>query len=346
MPAPTKPKRIILTEGTPALVTNLPDIALKEDQSPSVTSISTTAEGFLQTGTLPAAVTTVVKQYTISTVVYDWHYNRLWRIDNTGTTPKLIYGAPEYIATYYRQGTGEVEFRESTTNILKIIPFGGGSIAVFKSDGGYIVRGADSQAGGFESGAFIQEMNISTATHAIEIDEICYFINSTGLFTVSPDGTITEISFPVRGTASISAAALTASYNKKILRIGTVMGYDVNTKRFYDYKSAFSYTSRRLAGENSEPFSVQRVDFEYELTDDQLGEIKFETQTENRGWSRTNTVAVRASDRDGNQATTLTINKVDTGMSFILRISSLSSNIKIKRIIIPAEGYTPGSRRS
>jgi hypothetical protein len=335
MPVGTKNKRIVLTEGTPALATNVPAMALKEDQSPSVTGISTTAEGFLQKGTLPAATTNIIKQYTISEVVYDWYYNRLWRIDNSGTTPKVVYGAPEYTAVYYRQGKGEVEFRDSTTNILKIVPFGNGSI-----------NNADSPGDDFQRGDFIQEMKISTASHAIELDEVCSFMNSTGLFSVQPNGTIEEISFIVRGTASIAPAALTAVYDKKLIRIGTTMAYDVNTERFYDYKSAFGYTSRRLAGDNDESFSVNRLSFEYDLTDTGLGEIEFQTQVEARGWSQSQEIAVRSSDLEGNQAKTVSLEQAVTGMSFQMRIVSMSSNIKIKRIYVAQEGLTTGSRRS
>jgi hypothetical protein len=346
MPVGTKNKRIILTEGTPALVTNLPAMALKEDQSPSVTGISTTAEGFLQKGTLPAAVTNIIKQYTIGTTVYDWYYNCLWRIDNSGTTPKVVHGAPEYTATYYRQGTGEVECRDTTANILKILPFGNGNIAVFKSDGGYIINNANSQAGNFQRGDFIQEMKISTATHAIELDEVCYFVNTQGLFTVKPDGSIEEISFLVRGATRLVAAALSANYAQKIVRIGTGMAYDVERERFYDYGVAFAYTSRRLAGDNDESFSVNRAIFEYDLSDASLGEIQFQTQVEARGWSQTITKSMRSTDTKGNQNIDVSLEKVGTGMSFQLRIVSMSANMKIKRIYVAQEGLTTGSRRN
>ena len=344
MPPGSRNKRQLLMQGTPALVTNLPAMALEEDQSPAVKSISSTAEGFMQKGSIPSADTTITKQYTISTVVYDWHFNRLWRIDNSGTTPQIEYGAPEYIATYYRQGTGEIEFRESTTNILKIVPFGGSAIAVFKSDGGYIINGANSQSGEFESGQFIQEMAITTASHAIEVDEVCYFSNSQGLFSLSPNGTITELSFGIRGT--LSGSALTANYKKNIVRVGTTYAYDANTKRFYDYSGVFSYTSRQITGERDEPLAITRVIFEYSLADSSLGQIELETKTDNRDWSQTEKISMRSTDRDANQFYNHLLSHQDTGRGFQLRISSMSANMKIKRIYVSGAGLTAGSRES
>ena len=348
MPPSSKQQRILLTEGTPALVTNLPAMALKEDQSPAVRGISSTAEGFLQRGTIPTADTTVLKQYTIGDDTYDWYFNRLWRIDNgeEEDTPKLIYGAPEYTATYYRQGKGEVEFRDTTTNILNVQPFGNGNIAVFKSDGGYVINGAISPQDRFQRSDFMQEMLISTGTHAVELDEVMYFINTQGFFSLEGNGNITELSFLQKGATAITASALTVNYLTKQIIIGTTAVYDTITKRFYDYSGAFTYTSRQLTGNDNEQFFTTQITFEYDLTDTALGQIKLETKVEDRGWSQTEEIAIRQEDRVGSQFYSHMLRTQDTGKGFQLRISELSTNVKIKRIFAVVQGLNPMSRES
>lgn len=345
MPIAQEERRNILMEGTPGLVSNLPAIQLDENQSPSVSGISATAEGFLTKGTIPTGTARVVKTYTISTVEYEWHFNRLWRIDNSGTTPKVVYGAPEYIATYYRQGTGEIECRESTGNILKLMPFGN-SLAVFKADGGYVINGANSQSGGWESGDFRQEINISTATHCVELDGVVYFINADGLFALSENGTTEELSFLVRGNSAIAVGALTVDYDRKLIVIGTTGVYDVNTKRFYDYTSDFAFTSRTVVDDKNRPFVVSGVTFEYDITNDNSGDITFEIQQDARGWSRSQTVTVKPLERRHNQFYFTKLDAKSVGNSFRLKISDMDSNIKIKRIYIPINSFTTQSKDS
>lgn len=341
MPVAQEDRRNVLMEGTPALVTNLPAMQLDEDQSPSVSGISATAEGFLTKGSIPSGTARTVKLFG----AYEWHFNRLWRIDNTGTTPVVRYGAPDYTATYYRQHTGDIEMYHSTANALKIMPFGN-SMAIFKSDGGYVINGANSQAGGWEAGDFQQEMNISTATHCVELDGTIYFINGDGLFALKQDGSTEEVSFAVRGNSAITAAALTVDYDRKFVVIGTTAVYDVNLKRFYDYSTAFAFTSRRVTDRTNKPFLVSGVTFVYDVTNTNNGTITFEMQVEERGWSNSQTVTVKPEQREDNESYFTKLQGREKGRSFQLRISDMSSNIKIKRIYIPKKDFTQQSMDS
>jgi len=278
----------IAEEFPPKLVTNLPASELAADMTPDATGIDVTAEGFLKTGSQPSGTTRVVKTYTIGANDYEWHYGRLWMLSGSD----LIYGAPEYTAAYFKQGPGEINFKEDAEAFIKMLPIGGGAMVLFKSTGAYIIPNASSDAGSFEVSDFIQEAKISVVGDAVELDGLAYFINDDGMFSINPNGEVTEISLPIRGDLS-SPLALTADYKSKYIILGTTYAYDVLNKRWFNYNgSTFLYTTPEIKGNEEEAMNVDRVSFGYELSSEVDAEITISYQIENRGWSNNEIVVI------------------------------------------------------
>jgi len=345
MPAPERFKWLNLATGLPGLVTNAPSSSLGEEQTPDATGLDMDALGYIKKGTIPSGESRLVRQYTVSDV-YDWHYRRMWRAENN----QLIYGAPEYNSIYFRQGAGRVDFNDVIDSgpveqpIITFMPIGTTSMIVFKANGAYIIKNADSLGGGFNPGSYIQEAGISTATHAIEVDGIVYFTNSSGFFSITENAEIVELSISIRG--NVTAAALTADMEEKHVMVGTALGYDIGDGKFFKYDgSEFEFISRKLTNKENTTISVSSVDFEFDKTSTAQGEIKFKIKTEERGWSDRTYILPVQNVREQKEHAHLDI-EPDTGLSWQLKITDIPSNMKIKNIWVRAKGYTQESRDS
>lgn len=334
-----------LAEGfPPTLVTNAPKTALKPNESPYFLGCSISAEGYLYAGTIPTATDRTVKTYTISTVSYEWHYNRLWRLH--ASNPELIYGAPRYTATYYRQGSGEIAFNEDTSAFIKMLPIGETGLILFKTTGAVIIPNAADMNGRFVRSDFMQEAKISTATHAVELDGTVYFANTDGVYAVDIQGKLVELSFPIR--TQITPAAVTADYRNKYIIVGTTHAYDVNTKRWLAYSSStFQYDSPQIrASDQTTPLAVRDIGFDIMWTstvEDGTGAtIEFKSQVDARGWSDTQTLNI-VKER-GEHAFVHQRIDPDAGREFQMRVTSMPTTLYIKRIAVEQQGFTAESR--
>ena len=316
----------------PTLVTNAPSTDLKPAQTPAATGIDATAEGYLKTGTMPAAVTKVTKTYTVGGVVYTWYYDRMWKI--SGAT--LIYGAPDYTDLYLAQEEGLIDFNEDTKDVLAFLPIGTDGLAVFKESGAYIIQNASDRQGRFRVGDFMQEAKIGTATHAAEMDGTVYFCSGTNVYAMTANGQTQEISFPVRG--QITAAAVTTDPLGKYVIIGSTHAYDVNTKRWFQYSgSTFAYTSPALKQRSGEPFAVDKIGFSFDKTATNPVELKFQTRCESRDWELEQTVTIETG-RGGDEFIAVTGPAQNT-RSFQVRVTALASTVKLKTIMILASKF-------
>ena len=317
----------------PTLVTNAAPTDLKASQTPAATGLSVTAEGYMQTGTIPTGITRVAKSYTISAVDYNWYYDRLWR----ASSANLLYYAPHYTTVALAQDKGELEFNDDAQSIVTFLPVGNTGLVVFKSTGAYIVPNANSYGGKFQTSEFIQEAKLATATHAAELDGVVYFCSGTNVYAITADGRMTEISFPVRG--DVTAAAITIDYLNKYVIVGTTHAYDVNTKRWFQYSgSTFSFDTRALRQKDYAPFAVDRVGFVFDSTASGLVEIKFKTRVEDRDWSEEYVLSVASGERGQDQWKEFDF-PAENGREFQLKITALPSALKIKSIQVRANNF-------
>ena len=213
----------------PALVTNMPSSMLSEGFSPDCSNIDIGSDGYMKAGTIPSGTTRAVRQYTIATNVYDWHYGRCWRF----SVAQVIYNAPDYTAVYLAQGKGTIDLNQSSGNILKMLPIGETGLIFLRSGGSNILKNANDNRGFFYQTDYMQEVSISTASHAVELDGVVYYVNASGLFSVDIEGRVKELSNAVYG--NITAAALTADYLRKYIIIGTTRAYNVQQEKFFKY---------------------------------------------------------------------------------------------------------------
>lgn len=337
---------VTLAEGfPPSLVTNRPATNLKPNETPSATGISATDEGYIKGGLIPSGSARVAKTFTIGGTTYTQHYNRLWAISTTS----LVYGAPRYTATYYRQNSGEYPFLHDSGNILAFLPIGETGLILFKTTGAFIIPNANDQDGNFAAPDFVQEAKIEDATHVTELDGVVYFCNNSGLFSVKIDGTVEEISEPIRG--DVTAAALTTDYANKFIIVGTTLAYDVPRKRWLAYSSSdFTYQTPRLrASEQTTPLVVQQVGFDITWASGTaagtLVQLTFSTQVEDRGWTQNQDIPIQY-EREQQVRVQAMIQERDTGREFALKIVTLPTEISIRRIAVYAQGLAAESRDS
>lgn len=337
-----------LAGGFPAtLVTNAPATVIDEKGTPDATGVSLTAEGYLTPATCPSGTTRIVATGTGSYTVYEWHYNRLWYLD--ATNKKVVYGAPEYRASLFSQGIGELDFRDDATGagaanaLVKMLPIGEQGMVFFKASGAYIVANANDQNGQFAYPDFVQEAGIAADTHAVELDGTVYYCANSSLYALNIQGQITEVGYPVRG--QVTAAALKADYLNKLIVVGTAMAYDTVNKRWAKYSgSTFNFTSRALLSPDRAPLTVLSVGFEYELTGGVDDALLFNVRMDERDWSE-NITATLPYRRSTHNYFAMPVPS-DTGLTFQMKITSMATTTKLRAIMVQVQGYTPESRRS
>ena len=332
----------IAGEFPPKLVTNNPSRKLEMGDTPNCTGISPTDEGYMATSTIPSVDARTVRSYTVGGNAYEWHYDRLWRFSQS----QVIYGAPNYTDVYLPQGAGYFDLNDldgTTDPILKMLPFGGNAMAFMRAGGTHIVGNADNQSASFNAGNLIEEAKIANATHAVELDGDIYYVNSDGFYLLKAGGDIEDIGFDVSGT--ITPAAVTADYNKKLIRIGNTHIYDVKLKKFFKYSgSTFVYETPEFSIDN-DGVTVTDVEFHYDKTSNGYAELKFMTQFEERGYGLEEVIPLESQIRGEEQSAHYQV-VPDTGKTFQLKVTQLPSNIKLTGIFIYLEGYTPESRDS
>lgn len=337
----------------PTLVTNAPATDLDVKQTPDATGISLTTEGYLVADVdVPPATATTAKTYVIGPTTYNWWYNRLWRVNTS--SPKLLYGAPEYTGTFLPQGLGEVDFRNEAGNVLTVMPIGTGGLIVFKAAaaGAYIVPNAADPSGRFVASELITEAGILAATDAVEMEGIVYFRKASGesgeyrLFAIGPDGQVHELSFALRGTTVVGTLAVDFK-QKLVLATGGAydLAYDVQAKRWAKYDGATtSYTTRALCDPVRAPISITGVAFDYDNTAASDLSLVYQTRYDARAWSDDQTVAILYDRSTHNYA--MHQPPADTGTQFQIKVTTLPAGLKVRAIYVRVSGYTPESRRS
>lgn len=301
-------------------------------------------EGRLAAGSIPTGTTRIAKQLTTipdtagGSLTYTWLYNRMWKIDATATN-QLRYGAKHYDAYFYEQGTSRIAFDEDALAIVAFVPFGGDSLAIGKTTGSYILSGVTDPRGDdhWQKSDIMQEILLSDAAHATELDGVAYFSAAGGLFAFAANGQVTEITRPVRAAPTAFANVdLKIDYAKKrvIGNDGTKkFAYDAGRKKLYDYGTAgFKYTSPMLHAKDFSPFYVYSLRFIVQNRNAVNGRFTFSWRVEDGDYSADIPVDVQYAQ---GQYTAITqhLEGIAQARRFQIRITQMDATIAIRDIM-------------
>ena len=324
---------ILADNFPPRLAINKPASACDAGETPAATNLEPAAEGFLLKGSQPAGTARTVKTFTIAGTAWEWHFNRLWRLDDAA--PIVYYGAPRYTDLILAQDSGSMTFNEdSASPFIAMLPVGEAGLLAMKAAGSYIIERANTNREEFIHTDFIQEAHIADATHAVELNGLVYFVNTSGVFTIDVQGQIEDLTRDLRGGLP-TPAALTCDYDRKYVNVGETHTYDVAGKRWFQYADTFGYTSRELVSQAGEPFAVRQVMFDILRTGDDVGEIDFLYRVDDRDWFDASATTVN--DRGQQRAAFCDI-QGENGRAFQLRINDMPEWLKIKRIMVLVNG--------
>ena len=326
--------------GPPGLDKETDPATMDAGSSPDAYGINLDTENRLAKGSIPTGTARINKTFTVNSNVYDWVYQRLWRF----STNELIYGAIHYTDSYYKQGIGKIVYDEDAQAIIEILPFGGDSLAIAKSTGAYVLSNLNDTRGEafWGRGDIIQEIKLATAVNATELDAAAYFSTTDGLYSLSAQGEVTEITRRVRNTlGSFSNVALTCDYQKKRI-IGTAkFVYDVERQKLYDYgTSGFRYTSPDLHAGDYAPIKVTRMHFAVQNASSPLSDQEFTLQfkTEERDWEDAERVDI-LDDRGHYSMVTIEpemFGVTENTRRLKFRITDMSNNLRIRAVYFDA----------
>lgn len=279
----------------PGLDTETDPTRLQDGFTPDGFGFDLERKDRLATGTIPTGESRVVRTIDITinnvTNTYFWIYNRLWLNDGN----LLRFGMPLMDEIFLPHNQGVVPCNTLTNNdpsIDLILPFSG-NLLLGKSNGSFIVPGADSLQGFFTRGSLIQELKVTNVNNAIELEGIAFISNGSGLFRV-PGGDAPEVSRLIRNSVGpFTSRALTADYEtRRVIADGATSAqgtvYDLDTDKIFEYDTAqgtgFRWTSRTLTFGN-DPFDVKSVWLYVEHLDDLGGFVNYQVGVEDRGFA-------------------------------------------------------------
>lgn len=303
--------------------------------------------GSIQTGTTRLTATTATapgsnfSPHTITGATwYYWEgFERLW--GHVGTN--IIVGAYGYKDQLYAQGGfGLFPFSYGTGNIVTLIPFGN-SVAAVKSDCTMVINRATDRRGGFDDGIVIQDFFASASTDVTEYAGQVYASNASGIFRLSENGKVEELSYPIRNNlGNLTGADLKAVYTQ-----GRIIGND-GTKKYtvdaatgglYDYStSGFRWTSRTLAMPDEKRLRVPRLAFLIRLTNDSDATMSYQVKGDDDVWKDEESVVFR-NEYDGFAWVEV---ELPDEMSLVqqkwaMRITAMSSNLRINQVNVLLE---------
>ena len=321
----------------PTLNRELRETELQPNESPDAYGIDLDTPGLLSAiSTEPTGTARIqdTQTATLKAGAMSWIYNRLWRIDDTNGN-HLRFGAPDYRDDYFAQGRGVIPFTESATAILTFVPAGRGGLVVVKSDGSYFIPNASDRSGNFAKLDIHQDFLTDTANKVTTFEGVAYCVNSNGVFAFDGER-VTELTRNIRNDlAPFNDSALTIDHDKKWLIGGsTEWAIDLNDGKLFDYSTAgFRWTSRALRGPDHEPLSVDRVAFMVDHSSTAGGELAYQVKTEENDWTDARTIPIEyQADNYSRVEESLPLEALYTCRKWQIRITSLSSNIRIKEI--------------
>jgi len=329
-----------IAEKFPATLNTVTDPELLADgQTPAAYGMGIDVPGRLYAGaiyagTARATATTQTEPTNHPADSVSWYYwfGRLWGVSGSSV---IYYGAQGYVSTFIRDGTGMIEVDDDTGGIITAIPFGD-SVCVLKAAAAYVIPGAADKGGGFNWSHVVQGFGVAVAANATELDGTVYANRADGVFAF--DGNqIVEITRPVRGYANMVSVALLADYTKKrIIGTSKFIIDCADNNNFYDYSTAgFLWTSRTLTDrKETRPITVRTLGFALEFSDTTIGTITWQIQTDGGAWSAARTETIRYSNADDRAWYETQLTDAVTCTRFAMRITALSANMRIKRVMM------------
>ena len=326
-----------LSSGFPPTLSKDADpTTLKPNESPDAYGLDVDAVGFLKSGTVPTGTARAVQTNTFVNKSWEWFYNRSWH--DTGKT--LEYTAPEYDDSDHRQGLGKIR---TDTSIVTFMPAFRDRLWVATDKGSNYINNVIDQRGFYTLDDFNQELSCDSSASAMTLNGKPFVSNDAGIF--SDEGNeIKEWTKANRSSlAPFASRALTGEYKKRFI-VGTNFVVDTLNGNLYDFStSGFRFTSRTLEGEGHAPFSVVALAVAYEMSSTAKGTIKWQTKFEDEDWGTEEDVKIV--DVPGERSWRL-MEITQTNRSahkFAMRITSLSSNIKIREIQVNVKNLAMGS---
>jgi len=309
---------------------------LEVNESPDAYGVNWDTDGILATGSVPTGVARVAPVGTGAYTGWNFYYNRLMKVNATAS--QLDIGSPEYRAMYYAQDVGS---RTAPANIVTFMPCLQDSLWVATATGSQLMQNMTDPRGFFWLGDFEQEFFVDTANMAITLGGVPYICNAKGVF--SWDGKeVKELTRAVRNHISpFASVAILADYDEKLV-IGTAkFVIDTTNGKLFDYsKSGFLFTSRTMsqpATEGLQPFNANSIAFLLNITASGNQKIVWETKTDNNAWYKEpdiliNDKAIRVERGFNNPATAC--------REFTMRITSMTSGVRIREIQLVVQGYS------
>ncbi len=329
----------------PSMVTAMDSTALKDGQTPDSYGLGVERKASLyystseraNDGVVAASNKTAVASPTNAPTGYGaitWYlwFDRLWGI----SAQYVFYGAKGYSTRFIQQGKGRIDFDDdSDAYLVAMVPFGE-SIAVFKSAAIYVIASANGNDGHFNRTGVTQNYGIAAGTQVCEIDGTVFFSNATGVYSFNGQQ-IQELTAAVRGRSGFFPATLTANFRRKylVMTSGTnVMAMDLQSGNIYDYStSGFRWTSRTLVDKTNAPIGVYDAALEVEFLDSNVGTVTYEIGKDGVYGDAT---AMRLIPTEPDQAVRVKFGLEATAVctKFNIRLSLLSTNVLIKRVLI------------
>lgn len=312
----------------PPSVNNFTDPSqLKVFESPACYGAECNTIGYLKTGVIPTAVTEVSRTITIGADTYTWWYNRMWR----ASSATLIWGPPEYDDFYIPHDVGKLR---ADANITTFQPFAGNALGVVTATGLNVIRNASDPSGRFQFDHFLQDVYATTAARVLTLENVLFVCNGGGVF--SYDGrNVKEWTLPVRGSlTNFSSIDIGANYVAKWI-IGTdKFVIDTTTEKIFDYAtSGFLFTTRTLQqAPFANPFVVERVAFVYDRTDTENITLSWQTKSNDGDWYTEEDISIPAESGTSCRHEVMIANPITNCQKFAMRITAMSSNVKIKGI--------------
>ena len=307
---------------------------LKPFESPSCYGVDSDNDGRLSTGSIPSGTTRDNPTKTISTVVYDWFYNRLWLI--SGST--LKWGAPKYDDIYLPHGLGKRQFDYT---ILDIQPCFQNQLWVLTSGGSYFIQNAKSEGEeDFESTQYVQELTTTSATYALTLNGLPVVSNSSGVYMWT-GSKVVEMTRAVRNSiGNFGAVAIKTNYLQSKVIGTSKFAIDGESGKLFDYwTSGFRYTTRTMSQpEQYQPFVVSNIAIAFELSSGGSATISWESKCEDNDWTPQEDIEIVADADVKSRVERAILNTPTSAHKFAFRITGLSSNVNIRAIHVNVAG--------
>jgi len=284
-----------------------------------------------------------------NSVPYYWHYNRLWNITGrvpSGTATYLRFGAVKYKDVFVPQRDGRWDFDEDSEVIVALLPVQPDSLIIAKASGSYFMRNLSDTRAFFQRSDIVQSLRCDASDQIIEVGGVPMVTNSDGLIGYV-EGGAAELSRKIRPDANdLSALSLTADFEKRWVILGTSHVYDMAAQKWFKWSgSNFLWTSRAYHTPLYDPWKADALTFVVEFTDTNNAWFDYDTKYENDVWRTQTRERVPFTQEEYTRHILHFNDGGKTCQRFQIRLTNMSSNIRIKEIYVNVDEKTVNAFR-